>query len=212
MQITALFLSSFLLALSGAIVPGPLLTATIAACARRGFWAGPQIVLGHAILELLVILALLGGFSALLTKTIVIYTISIAGGLLLIVLGFSMLKDVLSKKLNFMNLNYNQLQGTDMHPILTGIFISLFNPYWIIWWATIGLGYLTLALQSGSVGVLCFYNGHILADLAWYSLIALIIASGRNFLNQRIYNFILFFCGLFLIGLGIYFIYTAIAL
>ncbi len=51
--------SSFVVALSGALMPGPLLTVTVGEATRRGFWAGPLIILGHGLLELTLVLLLL---------------------------------------------------------------------------------------------------------------------------------------------------------
>lgn len=205
---TALVITAFMVGLSGAMMPGPLLTATIAESTQRGFMAGPLIVLGHAILEFLLILALLSGLSAFLTKASVSQFIALAGGLFLLYLGCSMLKDTLAGRLSLETENTADSQGKLMHPVPVGIFISLSNPYWIIWWATIGLSYLTLAMKNGPAGIAAFYGGHIAADLFWYSLIAGLIAGGRNFISQKAYNVILAFCGLFLIGLGGYFIYN----
>jgi threonine/homoserine/homoserine lactone efflux protein len=44
----------FLIGLTGAVVPGPMLFATIEASLRRGWIAGPLIVLGHAAVEVLI--------------------------------------------------------------------------------------------------------------------------------------------------------------
>ena len=61
--IAAIFGGSFTLALSGVLMPGPLLTVTIAESARRGFWAGPLLMTGHSILELLIVLAIFKGWG-----------------------------------------------------------------------------------------------------------------------------------------------------
>jgi hypothetical protein len=58
-----IFASSFVIALSGALMPGPLLTATISECSQRGFIAGPLLITGHAILELVLVIALLSARS-----------------------------------------------------------------------------------------------------------------------------------------------------
>ena len=208
MSITALFITAFMVGLSGAMMPGPLLTVTIAGSAQRGFWAGPLIVLGHAILELFLILALLAGLSAFITKAAVGMVISLAGGAFLIYLGFTMLRDTLAGRISIAAAVADKNAGQLMHPVTAGIIISLSNPFWIIWWATIGLSYLTLAMKNGPMGIAAFYSGHISADLLWYSFISGLVVGGRRFINQKIYNFILLICGLFLIGLGIYFIYS----
>lgn len=97
-----------------------------------------------------------------------------------------------------------------MHPVAAGILVSLSNPYWSMWWATVGLLYITQALQSGKMGLVSFYSGHILADLAWYVLVSAVVAGGRRYINQRVYNGVLVVCGVFVLGLGVYFIRDAI--
>lgn len=210
MDITALFITAFLVGLSGAMMPGPLLTVTIAESARRGFKAGPLIVLGHAILELALIIALLAGLSLYLQKPVVTTVISVAGGAFLLFMGFNMIKDVLQGRVMLENSKNDTGKGINMHPIMAGILVSVSNPFWSVWWATIGLTYLTMALKSGPIGITSFFSGHIMADLLWYSLIAAAIAGGRRFLKQQVYQTIIMLCGLFLIGLGGYFIYGVI--
>jgi len=210
MDITTLFITAFLVGLSGAMMPGPLLTVTIAESAQRGFKAGPLIVLGHAILELALIIALLAGLSLYLQKPVVTTVISIIGGAFLLFMGFNMIKDVLQGRVALENSENDAGKVINMHPVVAGILVSVSNPFWSIWWATIGLTYLTMALKSGAVGITSFFSGHIMADLLWYSLIAAAIAGGRRFLKQQVYQTIIMLCGLFLIGLGGYFIYGVI--
>ena len=157
------------------------------------------------------ILALLAGLSAFITKAAVGMVISLAGGAFLIYLGFTMLRDTLAGRISIAAAVADKNAGQLMHPVTAGIIISLSNPFWIIWWATIGLSYLTLAMKNGPMGIAAFYSGHISADLLWYSFISGLVVGGRRFINQKIYNFILLICGLFLIGLGIYFIYSGLA-
>ena len=210
MDITALFITAFLVGLSGAMMPGPLLTVTIAESARHGFKAGPLIVLGHAILELGLIIALLAGLSLYLQKPVVTMVISVVGGAFLLFMGFNMIKDVLQGRVSLESNENNTGKGINMHPVMAGILVSVSNPFWSVWWATIGLTYLTIALKSGTIGITSFFSGHIMADLLWYSLIAAAIAGGRRFLKQQVYQTIIMLCGLFLIGLGGYFIYGVI--
>jgi threonine/homoserine/homoserine lactone efflux protein len=210
MDITALFITAFLVGLSGALMPGPLLTVTIAESARRGFKAGPLIVLGHALLELALILALLAGLSIYLKQTMVTNIISIVGGAFLIFIGLNMVMDAWKGRVTLHRKEDSGIKGVNMHPVIAGILVSLSNPFWSVWWATIGLTYLTMALKSGGLGVASFFTGHIMADLLWYSLVAAAIAGGRKFINQQVYQIVIALCGIFLIGLGGYFIYGVI--
>ncbi len=52
---------SFMLALSGVLMPGPLLTIAIGESLRRGFVTGPLLILGHGLLELALILTIVDG-------------------------------------------------------------------------------------------------------------------------------------------------------
>ncbi len=61
-----IFSVSFLLALSAAIMPGPLLAVAINSSSHRGFIAGPLLIVGHGILELGLVALLFLGLSSLL--------------------------------------------------------------------------------------------------------------------------------------------------
>ena len=94
--------------------------------------------------------------------------------------------------------------------VIDGILTSLSNPYWFIWWATIGLVYLGRASRYGWFGVGSFYSGHILADLAWYALISGAVSKGRRFLNDRLYRGVIGVCAGFLVVFAGYFVYSGV--
>jgi len=202
-----LFGTAMVVALSGAMIPGPMLTVTIAETARRGFWTGPLMVLGHGILELALVIALLAGLSSYFTNSLVTNIISIAGGLFLLYMGFSILRDLKFGRLSMDEAAAAADGGMHMHPVIAGILVSLSNPYWFFWWAAIGLTYLTLALKAGWPGVAAFFCGHIIGDLSWYSLVSLGVSAGRNVIKPRVFSAVLGLCAVFLLGLGIWFIY-----
>ena len=52
------------------------------------------------------------------------------------------------------------------------------------------------------MGVISFYLGHIMADILWYFLVALLVVTGKRFISDRVYNFIIIICGFFLVVLG----------
>jgi threonine/homoserine/homoserine lactone efflux protein len=89
-----LFVTSFIVALSGAIMPGPLLTVTITESSRRGMMTGPLLIAGHAILELALVVALLMGLAPLLKMEPVFIVIALAGSAVLLWMGVGMLKSL----------------------------------------------------------------------------------------------------------------------
>jgi threonine/homoserine/homoserine lactone efflux protein len=204
-----LFGTAFIVGLSGALAPGPVLTATIGETIKRGFWAGPLIVLGHALLEIVLLVALVAGLGYWLTRPIVQGILGVGGGALLAILGVRMMATARDSVFEALTTSPDK-RAAVRGPILTGVLTSLANPFWTLWWATIGLTYVSLALKRGPLGLGAFYSGHILADLLWYSLVAAAIASGRRILPVRVYMVLFLLCGLALACLGGYFLGTGI--
>lgn len=211
MSLPFLFWSAFLIGFSGAMMPGPVLTATIGEVLKRGFRAGPLIVLGHALLEVIMLAAVIWGLSAWITRDAVKSVLGVGGGILLITMGTQMAwtaRDAVNQALEARGRASNdETRG----PVLTGLLTSLSNPYWTIWWATTGLYYASMALQRGMAGLASFYAGHILSDLTWYSMVAAAVASGRKICPPRLYHALIVACGLALVALGAYFAATGFA-
>ena len=206
--IPLIFITSFTVALSGAMMPGPVLAITISESARSGFWAGPKIILGHAILELAVVTALALGLSRFIASDLVSAVIGLIGGGILLAMGAIALKQGLGNAT--MPTAADGKAGRSGRVILSGILGSMSNPYWFIWWITLGTVYLIWALSLGVVGVASFFTGHILADFGWYALVAFIVATGRKVMNDRVYRGVLAVCGLALLALGVYFIISGV--
>jgi threonine/homoserine/homoserine lactone efflux protein len=202
MNIVLIAFSSFMLALSGALVPGPLFTITVSESFKRGSSAGPLIILGHGILELVFVLLITFQVAPFLSTERAGFVIGLGGGVILVFMGIMLLKDAGRARLD-MTAGGKQ---TGMHPVVSGFIGSLSNPYWVIWWLTIGLGYLMSSMKSGVIGIFAFFSGHIAADLVWYSLISYAVSKGRRMIGDRGYRFMLYACGIFLVFFGGWFI------
>ena len=209
-QLLFLFWGAFVLGFSGAMAPGPVLTTTISEVMKRGFKAGPLIVLGHAILEIALLTAVIAGLGAWITREGTMAVLGIVGGVLLIVMGAQMA--LTAGRTADQALSAGGDPGSAVRgPIVAGIVTSLSNPYWTIWWATIGLNFAAVALKSGLVGLASFYTGHILSDLTWYSIVAAAVASGRRICPRGVYVGLFVLCGFALVGLGAYFLASGAA-
>jgi len=166
---------------------------------------GPLLIAGHAILELILVAALLMGLAPFFQMPAVFVVSAIAGALILFCMAFGMFRS-----LPFLHLSLEGNNTRKNHPIISGILMSVANPYWIIWWATIGLGYILYSWQFGLWGITFFFTGHILADLSWYSLVAAAVAGGRSFLTDRLYRGLIMVCAVFLVVFAGYFAYAGI--
>ncbi len=205
-SLAAIFLSSFVIALSGALMPGPLLTVTVSESTRRGAMAGPLMILGHGILELVLVIALLAGLAPFLVRDDVFIFIALAGGVILMWMALAMFRSLPALQLK---LEVDE-EKKSQNLVLAGILFSLANPYWTIWWASIGLGYILNSVKFGILGVAAFFTGHILADLAWYAFISIGVAKGRRFFSDTVYRRLIGCCASFLIVFACYFFYSGI--
>ena len=206
MRIGTVFVLSFITALSGALMPGPLLTVTIAQTAQTGFLASVLLITGHSLLELLLVIGLVFGLGRVLKIKPVIGTITVLGGAMLLWMGWGMLHFKEALELHASG------GGIMSNPILTGMAVSISNPYWVVWWATVGLT-LFATLSQNTAGrrtfpfVGAFYTGHIMGDIIWYLAIGAAVATGRSFINPVVYQWVIRVCGVFLIFLGGSFLY-----
>ena len=197
MSLAAIAGMSFVIGFSGAMMPGPLLTVTVAETVRRGPWAGPLLACGHALLEALLVAALFLGLSDLLQKPPVFAGVALAGGGMLLWMGFGMLRS-----LPRLHLQLEPGAPSGVHPLTAGAVVSLANPYFALWWATVGMGYMAVAHQAGVAGVAVFFLFHILSDFVWYSFVSGMVSYGRRFLGDRGYRRLVGACALFILGFG----------
>ncbi|HQD29176.1 LysE family transporter [Acetivibrio saccincola] len=200
-----MFFKSFLIGFSGAMVPGTMLGVTIDGSLKKGWKAGPLIVLGHGILEILLIIVMVMGFRDFFTNPVVGGIIGLAGGVFLAWMGYGMIKSGKNKSVSLENQETgNSIMGKNL--VLVGLIVSATNPYFIIWWASTGMELIRQALTIGVIGILFFFAGHILSDFIWYSSVSLAFSKGKKLISDNVYRWIILFLGVFIMGFSIYFI------
>ncbi|MBC7246584.1 MAG: LysE family transporter [Actinobacteria bacterium] len=208
MSLASIFLVSLGVGLSGALMPGPLLTVTISESYRRGFVAGPLLVAGHAVLEGSLVILLMLGLDRVVGNDVFFGLVGVAGGAFLFWMGLGMAIEVRDGRLH---LDLEDRSAVRLGPFLSGLTTSLSNPYWFMWWATFGLSWMLRSLERGVAGVVFFYTGHIMADVLWYFLVAMLVVTGKRFLSDRIYSYVILACGAFLLVLGARFVGDGLA-
>lgn len=204
-----IFSTALLVGFSGAVMPGPLTAVTVEHTLRRGYVAAPLVILGHGFLEVIMVALLLLGLGHYLVLPAVAGLIGLLGGLVLAWMSIAMLRGALKGELS-LSTDPGAEEKKNGSALFGGVVATASNPYWFLWWATVGAGYVALSQKSGLLGVFCFFGGHIMADFLWLSLLAVAIVSGKKWLTANIYRYIVLSLGIFLLGFSFYFFHAGL--
>ena len=208
-----IFFSSLLVGYSGAMMPGPLLTYNIERSLKRGWLTGIFVTLGHALLELAVVALFAFGFGRILDNTWPRITILFLGGIVLLWFGVDMVRGAIKGSVQVKAEQAEQGRSGNIEIMFKSAAISMLNPYFLLWWVTVGLGFLTSSNASaGLFGVMLFYFGHILADFTWYFAVSLLCDRVGRFIGGRAYRWIIASLGVALGFFAVKFIFDGIGL
>lgn len=201
------FVLSMTLALSGAVVPGPLFAMTLYQARLVGWTAGIWLMVGHMLTELVLVALLYAGLGAVLKRPAVMRIIGLIGGVVLLYFAWSMARAALAP-----GLHAGASGGalTVFGLIGNGVALTLTNPYWYLWWATAGVA--IIAAQSarhGRVAWPVFFTGHIFGDNLWYVLVAVLVAVSGRFLDDGAFRMLILICSVGVGALGIGFLVHA---
>ena len=189
------------ISLSGVMAPGPITAATLAA-GERNRHAGAWICAGHIAVELPLILLLAAGLGTFLESKGICAGIGLVGGLMLLLMGVQLLAS-LRKPGN------GSVASVERHPFLIGVVLSGANPYFILWWATVGLTLTSRAIEFGLLALVVFALVHWLCDLGWLEILSVAGFKGSRAFGNRSQKVISAICGMMLLGFGVKFIYDA---
>jgi len=178
---------AFVLALTGAVAPGPVLVLVIGQVLSQGIRAALYIMLGHALLESLLILGLARGMKKPLNNRLVRMILGVIGGGVLIWMGWNLFQQGGEIGVN----GTTPMVMSPVKLILAGIGVSLSNPYFTGWWATVGTGQLAALRLSSGKDFSLFFVGHELGDLVWYLFVAVVVTVGRSWLLGGVYATVL---------------------
>jgi threonine/homoserine/homoserine lactone efflux protein len=200
-ELIEILATAFVIGLTGALAPGPTLVATVNSSLKSGWTAGPKVAAGHALVEILIFLLIAGGLSVVAQQ----YSryIAIAGGLALICFGILTMKG--SKNATMASPTTNKIGN----PYLAGVLTSAANPYFWIWWLSIGSALLIDGLRSGLILAGIFMIGHWGADFGWYTLVSASLDRGKTILSDANYRRVMALCGGFLVLFGLYYLVGA---
>ncbi len=198
----AIFLVSVIvISLSGVMMPGPLFAMTVAK-SYNSPTSGALVALGHAVIEIPLICLIYFGFANFLKLAQLQVFIGVAGGAILIYMGVGMIRARKTIVEEGKDLSYGSFTG--------GIITTAVNPYFLLWWASVGAALIVKSMVFGLVGFVLLTVVHWLCDLGWLSGISLLIHRLHHLWSTRVHGAIFSSCGLLMVGFGVWFIGSSI--
>lgn len=223
----------FTVGISAALIPGPMMFATIGAALKRGWRVGPSVFIGHALAELAVFVLILIGASSFIESTSISF-LSKVGGLIMLLFGLVMIKSAKEvsgndTSISVCNLSFSSgsapagaihstpgpflgqagiITSTLSHfssPVSAGIITSALDPLFIIWWLTAGSVILFQEYLIGIFAIISFIVGHWIADLGFLVAVSSSFSRGSKIISQRTHKIAIYFCGGFMALFGLWF-------
>ena len=183
-----------------------MLTVSITESFKKGYKAGTSVVFGHVAAETGMVVLLGLSLSQILGLKAPFIAICVIGGAFLVFMGINLIKSGQGRA---------SIQATPEKrtlaygPIYGGIITSLSNPFFFLWWFTVGAAFVFEGLRlAGLVGLAAFLIGHWASDFSWYGFVSICTDRGAAIAGDRAYRIILISCGVFLSILGLGFVYS----
>ena len=203
MNLLFFLIQVFIISCSGAMQPGPV-TATVISMGARNRFAGILLTIGHVIIELPLIILITLGMGTILKSKNTQIVIGLAGGIILVIMAIRMATTLKNNKSS----NTKALKN---NPLLAGAILSASNPYFLLWWATVGLALATTARGFGIWGFALFAAVHWLCDLIWLQALSWASFKGTALLGRRSEVAAISICAGLVFLFGLFFMIKAIA-
>jgi len=192
---------------SGALAPGPLTFAILMHGSKRGARAGFLCAIGHTLVEFPLVLALAFGLLAAASQPFIKSIIGLVGGIGLIAFGVLQIRETMKTNLG----SEGTRKGIPAGSVLLGLALTGLNPYFLLWWLTIGSVLILQALAFAALaGVIFMYVSHVWMDYAFLSALAHFGSKGKKIVGSKYYRIVLIAFGLILIYYGGSFVLAAI--
>ena len=204
MSLLLFLVQVFFISLSGVMAPGPVTAAAIGMGARSRY-AGALIAIGHGVVEFPLMILIVLGMGRILKLPTAQIVIGLAGGAFLLMMAVGMLKSLRSAE-------QQETKVAKSAPMMAGIVLSAGNPYFLFWWATVGLALATTATGIGIWAFALFAVVHWLCDFVWLTILSWASFKGTGLFGPRGQRIVLLICAVALVFFGLFFIYNAASL
>lgn len=186
---------------SGAMSPGPLTIATMREGLRDGWRSGFLAAVGHAFVELPLVIIMSLGVGYVTENALIRAVLFLSGGAVLLYLGFLQAREaVISGQVDQVSSAHRRLFSS---PLAIGVALSALNPYFLVWWFTVGYSLIVNAfMMLGWAGIGVMYALHVWIDFSWLILVAHLSLRGTKWLKGRSYSLLLLSFSILLVFFG----------
>lgn len=183
-------IEAVLVSLSGVMAPGPITSVTVG-LGSEDPRAGTRVAVGHGLVEIPLMIAVYFGVGAVMDFPWLQAGVSLVGAGFLVYLGVGLLRNLPNERLESVR--------TEHSPVAAGALLSLGNPYFLIWWTTVGAALIFRSTSFGWLGFAAFAAAHWLCDLIWDTSLGVLAFQGGKFFGRRFQQVIFSLSGGFLL-------------
>jgi len=208
-------LQVILVSTSGVLSPGPLFFINILYGSKYGSFVGLKIASGHAIVEFPLVIALSYGLYSfsynLHVSDIIFKFIALTGGIFLILFSMLQIISILKEK----STNSQEIRNPKFNiknPILVGIILTMLNPFFLVWWLTIGSKLISDSVINFGIveGISIIFLSHIWMDYFWLWFTSFMVNKGKSIIKEKVYRIFVFAISVILFIYGSYLLFMSL--
>ena len=194
---------------SGVLAPGPLFFANLAYGIHHDKWSGIKVAYGHTTVELPLIIILAAGLFTFDTAKKYASALGVIGGIAILAFAGLQIVSIIKQKRGD---DTPDIAGSK-DPFIVGIALSALNPFFILWWLTVGLKLIADSAAFGvTAGLAMLFALHIWMDYAWLGSTAYLASKGAFLLRSKYYATLLLGLTAVLVYYGVSFVSQAASL
>ncbi len=201
MSLLTFLFEAVIISLSGVMAPGPISAVTLGKGSSSPH-AGAFVAIGHGIIEFPLMISIFYGFGYFLKLSYIKAGIAFVGGLFLLFMSIGMFRSMTQPEITSSKYSHS--------PIISGVLLTIGNPYFLIWWATIGAALIFNSFKFGVLGFIIFMFVHWLCDLVWFYFLSALSFKGGKFFGKGFQKISFGICGVFLLFFSGKFIFDAV--
>ncbi len=193
---------------SGVLAPGPLFFTNLLYGTRQGMRSGIKVAYGHTVVELPLIILLAAGLFTSAAISQYAGAIGLIGGIG--ILGFASLQiaGVVARR---KDVQAAPVMASGKSPFVAGIALSALNPFFFVWWFTVGLKLIADSAAFGlAAGIMILFALHIWMDYAWLAGTAYLASKGSSVIKSKYYPLLLLALAAVLLYYGTTFVLSSL--